>query len=80
MRTKKQINEALKFIEEEILEGRATKTTELAQLGLYLESENHCRGARKALMWVMEGVKKRKKKDDNNKKLQKFGIENPIQK
>ncbi len=73
----KEINDMIKILEGCILDKEEVPPVEIIGMGLHTEDEYERRGARKALIWAMKTVHK-KKEEKPNKKLGEFGINNPI--
>ncbi len=80
MRKVKDVLETVELIEKGILDNEVESILPgIIGNGLYLDTDiDEFRGARKALLWVVEKAERKKKDTKGNKTLEEFKIKNPI--
>tara|TARA_Y100000310_G_scaffold331855_1_gene406255 strand:+ start:3020 stop:3256 length:237 start_codon:yes stop_codon:yes gene_type:complete len=77
MRKAKEMNDMKNLLEEAILNKDGKTVAKMTEMELITSNDDESRGARKALIWATKIVKKTKK-EIPNKKLEEFGLKNPV--
>lgn len=81
MRKAKQIRRCIKQIESGVLDEReVVDLLDMSTETVLVLKDWELLPARKVLNWVLESPPKKVKTDKNNKKLQEFGLDNPVKK